>query len=109
MIIGSWQRTTLQEVGGRFASGEHSIPPEPCTLITRWHDPSSKRFWLVVDTPDAKIIQEWLSRWTDIIDWETFTVLDDQEVGEMLSRLLSSYQDCLNGGAGRQHTITAQR
>ncbi|MCG7897463.1 MAG: DUF3303 domain-containing protein [Candidatus Thiodiazotropha lotti] len=88
MIIGSWQRTTLQEVGGRFASGEHAIPPEPCTLITRWHDPSSKLFWLVVDTPDAKIIQEWLSRWTDIIDWETFTALDDQEVGEMLSKLL---------------------
>ena len=90
MIVGSWGRTTLQEVGSRFASGEHAVPPEPCTLITRWHDPSSKLFWLVVETPDSKVIQEWMSRWTDIIDWDTYTALDDQEVGEMLGNLLES-------------------
>jgi hypothetical protein len=88
MLVGSWERTTLQEVGSRFANGEHAVPPDSCTLITRWHDPSSKLFWLVVDTPDSKIIQEWTSRWTDIIDWQTFSVLDDQEIGEMLKNLL---------------------
>jgi hypothetical protein len=90
MIVGSWERTTLQEVGSRFASGEYAVPPSPCTLITRWHDPSSKLFWLVVETPDSQPIQEWMSRWTDIVDWETYTALDDQEVGEMLGKLLES-------------------
>lgn len=90
MIVGSWERTTLQEVGSRFARGEHSDPPESCTLITRWHDPSSRLFWLVVETPDAKTILEWMSRWTDIIDWETFPVVDDQEVGALLGNLLPS-------------------
>lgn len=90
MIVGSWARTSLEEVGSRFASGEHVVPPEPCTLVMRWHDPSSKLFWLVVDVHDTKVIQEWMSRWTDIIDWETYPVLDDQEVGEMLVSLLQS-------------------
>ena len=43
MITGCWERTTLEDVGSRFASGEHAVPPAPSTLITRWHDPSSKR------------------------------------------------------------------
>lgn len=88
MLVGDWNSTTLQEIGSRFASGEHAAPPEPCQLITRWHDPSSKLFWLVVDTPDSSIIQEWMSRWTDIIEWQVFSVLDDGEVGEMLGKLL---------------------
>lgn len=90
MIVGSWERSTLQEVGSRFASGEHAVPPEPCKVITRWHDPSSRLFWLVVDAPDSKIVQEWMSHWTDIIDWMTHTVLDDQEVGDLLRNVLSS-------------------
>ena len=28
MIVGSWSRTTLQEIGSRFAKGEHAVPPE---------------------------------------------------------------------------------
>ena len=88
MLMGSWERATLEEVGSRFANGEHSVPPEPCKMITRWHDPSSRLFWLVVDTPDTKTIQEWASRWSDIIDWQVFPVVDDAEVGELLGNLL---------------------
>ena len=88
MIVGSWSSTTLQAIGSRFANGEHAVPPSPCVVITRWHDPSSKLFWLVVDTPDSALIQEWMSRWTDIVDWQTYTVIDDGEVGDMLGKLL---------------------
>jgi hypothetical protein len=31
-----------------------------------------------------------MSRWMDIIDWKTYTALDDQEVEEMLGNLLQS-------------------
>ena len=88
MLVGSWEKTEIHEIGERFASGQYSNPPEPCDLIARWHDPSSKRFWLVVEVPDSKIIQAWMSRWTDIVEWETFVVLDDQEVGELIGQLL---------------------
>lgn len=88
MLVGSWSQTTLDVIGGRFAAGDHAVPPEPCQLLGRWHDPSSKLFWVIVETPDASIIQEWMSRWTDIIDWETFTILDDGEIGDMLEKVL---------------------
>ena len=93
MISGCWERTTLDDVGSRFASGEHTVPPEPCTLITRWHDPSAKRFWLAVDTPDARVIQDWMARWIDIIDWEVNIALDDEEVGELLGNVLAARHD----------------
>ncbi len=88
MFVGDWTGTTLENIGSRFAGGDHASPPEPCKLLTRWHDPSSKRFWLVVEAPDAGVIQAWMSRWTDIIVWQASPVLDDNEVGEMLGELL---------------------
>jgi len=88
MLIGDWDGSTIEEIGERFDGGDDSNPPEPCKLITRWHDPSSQTFWLVVDAPDTRVLQEWMSRWTDIVDWETYPVLDDAEVTELIENFV---------------------
>ena len=88
MIIGDWSRTTLEEVGSKFASGVDVDLPEGASLVTRWHDPSSRLVWIVVDTPDAATIQNWLVRWSEYMDWETYTVIDDDEVGALLGEVL---------------------
>jgi hypothetical protein len=49
-------------------------------IVTRRHDLSSQRFWSVVEVPDSRAIQEWMSHWTDIIARTTYPILDDQAV-----------------------------
>ena len=46
--------------------------------------------WVVVDTPDAISVQRWMMKWTDDLDWETHTVLDDEDVGTPLAEQLSA-------------------
>ena len=88
LLVGRWSGVTIGEIGARFAEGEHSAPPAPCKLVARWHDPSAKIFWVIVEDADVSVLQEWMSRWSDIIEWETHTALDDVEVGAMLGKLL---------------------
>ncbi len=88
MLVGDWARSTLQEVGTKFASGEDVTPPDNSTLIARWHDPASRLVWIVIDTPDSASIQNWMVRWSDYIDWQTYTVIEDDEVGTLLNDLL---------------------
>ena len=88
MLVGNWDRTTLEEIGSKFASGEHVAPPEPVEMIARWHDPSSRQVWLVVEAPDATSLQEWTSRWSEYLEWEIYPVMNDEEVGALLETLL---------------------
>lgn len=89
MVMGHWGRTTLQEIGSKFASGEDVSPPENTELLARWHDPASRLVWIVVDTPDSLTIQNWMVRWSDYIDWDIYSVVDDDEVGALLEEVLS--------------------
>jgi len=57
--------------------------------IARWHDPSSRLAWVVVDTPDAASIQSYMVRWSDYLELTTYTVLDDEEVGAIRQEQLS--------------------
>lgn len=89
MIILDWSRSSLEAIGGKFASGE-DVAPERGEVVTRWHSPGSKKAWVVVDVPDAPAAQDWLSAWTDYVDVEMHPVLDDEEVGAVLTKRLPS-------------------
>lgn len=89
MLVGDWSRTTFEEIGTKFGKGEDANPPEGITLLARWHDPSSRLVWVVVDAPDSAAVQAWTIKWTDYMDWQTFTVIEDEEVGAILQNELS--------------------
>ena len=83
MLVGSWERATFAEIGSRFGRGE-DVEPEGATILSRWHDPSSRMFWVVVETDDAAAVQRWTLAWSDDVDWETYVVMDDAETGAIL-------------------------
>ena len=88
MLVLNWDRSSLKEIGGKFASGVDVDVPEGVTLLGRWHDPASRMAWMVVETSDLVILQTWMARWSDFLDWETYTVMDDEEVGQVLQNVL---------------------
>ena len=88
MLVGDWKRTTLDRVGAKFMSGEDAGAPEGAELICRWHDIASRKAWMVVEADDASVIQGWTGAWSEFIDWETYTVVDDDEISPVLEGLL---------------------
>lgn len=86
MLVGDWSRSTMDEVGGKFAKGE-DVAPDGAEMIARWHDPASKRVWIVVDTPDSLTVQRWTARWSNFMEFQAHTVIDDAEAGAVLQEL----------------------
>lgn len=86
MLVGDWSRSTMDEIGGKFAKGE-DVVPEVAEMISRWHDPAAKKVWVVVDTPDAITVQRWTAKWANMMEFETHTVIDDEEAGIILQEL----------------------
>ena len=89
MLVVDWKRTTLDKVGAKFASGEDAEPPEGATMISRWHDIASKKAWIVVEADDASVIQTWTGAWSEFIDWEVHTIINDEEIAPVLEGLLN--------------------
>ena len=88
MLVLDWSRSTLGEIGSKFLSGEDVDPPQGVTMLARWHDLTSKMAWVVCETNDAAKIQSWSAAWSDYADWETHTILDDEEAGQVISGLI---------------------
>ncbi|MGI9477362.1 MAG: DUF3303 family protein [Hyphomicrobiaceae bacterium] len=57
MLILDLNRSSLQATGGKFARGEDVELQEGVSLLSRWHDPSFRKAWVVVDAPDAVAIR----------------------------------------------------
>jgi|GEM_PF-2558015 len=89
MVELDWSRSTLEKIGGKFASGQ-DVLPEKGEMIARWHAPGSKRAWVVLDLPDSVALQDWLTAWSDYMDVTTHVVVDDEEVGAILQKRLGS-------------------
>jgi len=89
MLVVDWKRTTLDKIGAKFSSGKDAAPPQGVTMLGRWHDIASKKAWLVVEADDAAKIQSWTGAWSEFVDWETYTIVDDEEIGPVLQGLLS--------------------
>ncbi len=89
MMVVDWKRTTLDKIGAKFASGEDAAAPEGATMLARWHDIAAKKAWIVVEADDAAVIQAWAGAWSEFIDWEIHTIIDDEEIGPILDGLLN--------------------
>lgn len=89
MMVIDWTRTDFESIASKFASGEDANPPEGVTMISRWHDISAKKAWVVIDADDASKVQAWTGAWADYRDWETHVIVDDEEVGPIIEKLLS--------------------
>jgi len=62
----------------RFLEGGGQ-PPEGIKLIGRWHSPSDRTGYSLVEADDAVAMGQWSHQWSDLLTIETSLVVDDEE------------------------------
>ena len=62
----------------RFLEGG-GLPPEGIKLIGRWHSPSDRTGYSLVEADDAVAMGRWSHQWSDLLTIETSVVIDDEE------------------------------
>lgn len=87
MVVWELPSDTRDEAIGRFIEGSALEEPEGVTLITRWHSITNNAGWSVCEANDPKDVSKWLIRWSDIMTYEVYPVIDDEEFADVLTAL----------------------
>ncbi len=65
---------------------EHGrLTPEGLKYISSWVDEKMQLCFQLMETDDRRLIDEWISNWSDIIDFEVFPVILSKEAVEKIA------------------------
>ena len=59
--------------------------PEGLRYVSSWIDESLERCFQLMETEDRALLDEWMSRWSDVMEFEVYPVISSQEAVEKVS------------------------
>jgi hypothetical protein len=74
MIIERFNRENLPLIGQRFRRSGRMLP-EGVTYHASWVDSSGTRCFQVMEAPNPQLLDSWIKRWDDLVDFEIVPVL----------------------------------
>jgi Protein of unknown function (DUF3303) len=84
MVTFTGNPSHFKEAVSRFLK-TGAASPEGVKRLGRWHGPFQG--WVLAETDDLKKVYEWTTRWSDLLEFTVVPVLEDAELGEVLSKL----------------------
>lgn len=62
--------------------------PEGLRYVASWVEPNFDRCFQVMECEDARLLQEWVLRWRDLVEFEIVPVVTSTETAETIAPLL---------------------
>ena len=87
MIIEYFRDRDAAAVYRRFAE-EGRMAPEGLTYVNSWVELNFERCFQVMECADPRLLQEWMARWSDLIDFEVIPVVSSADTVRSLGPLL---------------------
>lgn len=91
MDVGTSVRTYM--VIERFKNGDPApvyrrlrdsgrLAPEGLTYVASWVDPGLRFCYQVMETADPSLLERWMERWSDLVDFEVHEVIVSAEAAK---------------------------
>lgn len=74
MVIERFKNGNAKPVGERFKAGGRMLP-EGVTYQASWMTFSGAQCFQLMEAPSLEALDEWVSRWNDLVDFEIVEVL----------------------------------
>ena len=87
MVIEHFKNGDGKPVYRRFRD-KGRLAPEGLNYISSWIDEDIKLCYQVMETNDRKLLDEWISNWKDIVDFEVIPVITSKEALEKITPFL---------------------
>ena len=65
------------------------LAPEGLQYISSWVDDKLETCFQVMETVDRKLLDEWISNWNDIVEFEVYPVITSNEATQQISSRLA--------------------
>lgn len=87
MIIETYKNRDPLPVYRRFRDSGR-LAPEGLRYISSWVDEKLERCFQLMESDERELIDEWIARWNDIVDFEVYAVVSSAEAaGRVESQL----------------------
>ena len=64
------------------------MAPEGLTYLSSWVTDDMTRCYQIMEAPDRAMLEEWMAKWRDLIDFEVHPVMTSQEAAERIAPLV---------------------
>ena len=87
MIIEHFKNQDPVPVYRRFQD-RGRLAPEGLQYVSSWVDDKLERCFQLMEADDPKILDEWVAKWSDVVEFEVYPVISSKEAAERVSTLL---------------------
>jgi len=78
MVIERFKEGALRQIGDRFHSCGRMLPPG-VAYHASWVDADGTRCFQLMGSPNPELLNSWVSRWDDLMDFEIIPVLPSSD------------------------------
>jgi hypothetical protein len=84
MIIEHFKNDDPVPVYRRFRD-RGRLAPNGLQYISSWVDEKLERCFQIMETDDRELLDQWITNWSDIVEFEVFPVVSSKEAAEMIA------------------------
>lgn len=84
MVIEYFRRGDAAPVYRRFRD-RGRLAPEGLSYVSSWVDEKLERCYQLMETDNPLLLDEWMSQWSDLVDFEVHPVISSTEAAERMA------------------------
>jgi len=88
MVIEHFRGGEAAPVYRRFRE-QGRLAPEGLTYVASWVTPDLKKCYQVMECEDPRLLESWMSNWSDLVDFEVIPVFTSAEAAAAIAPQLS--------------------
>jgi len=85
MVVETFKNGDAAPVYKRFRQSGR-LAPDGLTYISSWVDDRMERCFQLMETDDRALLNEWIARWQDIVDFEVYPVITSTEAAALVEK-----------------------
>ena len=87
MVIENFKNGDAVPVYRRFRERGRLVP-RGLSYVSSWVNETLDRCWQLMETENRALLEEWITNWSDIIEFEIYPVVTSKEAADKISRQL---------------------
>jgi Protein of unknown function (DUF3303) len=87
MVVEHFKNKDAVPVYRRFEA-RGRMAPAGLSYVSSWVGEKLERCYQVMETHDRRLLDEWISKWSDLVDFEIHPVITSKEAAEKIAHRL---------------------
>ncbi|HUI57682.1 MAG TPA: DUF3303 family protein [Bryobacteraceae bacterium] len=83
MVVERFKNRDARPIYRRLRESGRQMP-EGLKYIDSWIEPNFDRCFQLMETPDARLLQQWILCWSDLVEFEIVPVVPSKETRELV-------------------------